>query len=297
MNRPLAGLTLAAARRAVTARLQTAAIETPDLDARLLVGAVTGLDLTGLMTAAGRVLSAAEADRLADLVARRLNGWPVARLIGTKEFWGLPLTLGAATLVPRPDSETVVEAALHLLHDRRDERLRIADLGTGTGALLLALLSELPQAYGIGTDISLAALTTARANAAGLARAARAGFVACDYAAALGGSFDLIVANPPYIETGEIATLPREVREHDPHLALDGGADGLAAYRRLLPQAAERLRTGGAVVVEVGAGQADAVAGLMRAVGLSGIAARTDLGGIARAVSGRKAAGKTRNYP
>ncbi|MGB3271401.1 MAG: peptide chain release factor N(5)-glutamine methyltransferase [Xanthobacteraceae bacterium] len=297
MNRPLAGLTLAAARRAVTARLQTAAIETPDLDARLLVGAVTGLDLTGLMTAAGRVLSAAEADRLADLVARRLNGWPVARLIGTKEFWGLPLTLGAATLVPRPDSETVVEAALHLLHDRRDEPLRIADLGTGTGALLLALLSELPQAYGIGTDISLAALTTARANAAGLARAARAGFVACDYAAALGGSFDLIVANPPYIETGEIATLPREVREHDPHLALDGGADGLAAYRRLLPQAAERLRTGGAVVVEVGAGQADAVAGLMRAVGLSGIAARTDLGGIARAVSGRKAAGKTRNYP
>jgi release factor glutamine methyltransferase len=289
VNRSFAGLTLAAARRAVTARLRAAAIETPDLDARLLVGAATGLDLTGLTLAAGRAMSAAEADRLADLVARRLDGWPVARLTGHKEFWGLSLTLDAATLVPRPDTETVVEAALALIGPDRGAALRIADLGTGTGALLLALLSELPRACGIGTDISLAALSIARANAARLGFAARACFALCDYAAALGDGFDLIVSNPPYIATAEIATLPREVREHDPARALDGGADGLAAYRRLLAQAADRLKPGGHLVVEVGAGQADAVAGQMQTAGLAPIGIRTDLGGIPRAVSGRKA--------
>ncbi|RIK96553.1 MAG: peptide chain release factor N(5)-glutamine methyltransferase [Proteobacteria bacterium] len=288
MSGPRAGTSLIAARRAIAARLAAAGIETPDLDARLLVGLVTGLDLTGLTVAAERPLTAAEGARLADLVQRRLDGWPVARLAGAKEFWGLSFTLDAATLVPRPDTETVVEAALHLLHGRRNEPLRIADLGTGTGALLLALLSELPRAYGIGTDISRAALAPARANATRLGLAARAGFVASDYAAALGESFDLIVSNPPYIATAEIATLPREVREHDPHLALDGGPDGLAAYRRLLPQAAGRLRRGGTLVVEVGAGQADAVADLMRAAGFSEVGSRADLGGILRAVGGRK---------
>mgnify|MGYP001393675684 CR=1 FL=1 len=288
MSGPPAGTSLIAARRAIAARLAAAGIETPDLDARLLVGLVTGLDLTGLTLAAERPLTAAESARLADLVQRRLDGWPVARLTGAKEFWGLSFDLNAATLVPRPDTETVVEAALHLLHGRRNEPLRIADLGTGTGALLLALLSELPRAYGIGTDISRAALATARANATWLAVAGRAGFVACDYAAALGESFDLIVSNPPYIATAEIATLPREVREHDPHLALDGGPDGLAAYRRLLPQAAGRLQRGGALVVEVGAGQADAVADLMRAAGLSQVGTRADLGGVLRVVEGRK---------
>lgn len=288
MSGPFAGTSLAAARRAIAARLAAAGIETPELDARLLVGLVTGLDLTGLTVAAERCLTATEGARLADLVQRRLDGWPVARLAGVREFWGLSFTLDAATLVPRPDTETVVEAALHLLHGERNDPLRIADLGTGTGALLLALLSELPRAYGIGTDISTAALATARGNAARLALTGRAGFVACDYAAALGDGFDLIVSNPPYIATAEIATLPREVREHDPQLALDGGPDGLAAYRRLVPQAAGRLGRGGALVVEVGAGQAEAVAGLMQAAGLSQVHARADLGGVLRAVEGRK---------
>lgn len=284
-----AALTVAAARRAVATRLRAAGIDTPDLDARMMVGAVVNLDLTGLIVAAERPLTVQESARLADLTARRLNGWPVARLTGAKEFWGLSLALDEATLVPRPDSETVIEAALDRLHQIRSARLRVADLGTGSGALLLALLSELPRAYGIGTDISLAALRTARANARRLAFADRAGFVACDYAAALGGGFDLIVSNPPYIVTAAITTLPREVREHDPVRALDGGADGLAAYRRLLPQAVARLAAGGTLVVEVGAGQSDAVAGLMHAAGLSDVGTRADLGGIPRVVGGQKA--------
>lgn len=287
-RRDSAGLTVAAARRSIAGRLRAAGIESPDLDARVLVGAVTALDLTGLIMAAARPLTQAESARLADLVQRRLEGWPVARLAGRKEFWGLALDLDAATLVPRPDTETVVEAALDIIGEARAASLRIADLGTGSGALLLALLSELPQATGIGTDISLPALRTARANAARLALAARAAFVLCDYSAALGDGFDLIVSNPPYIASAAIAGLPPEVRDHDPRRALDGGADGLDAYRRLVPQAAARLRPSGALVVETGQHQAAAVAALMQAAGLSEIVARPDLGGIPRAVGGRK---------
>ena len=160
--------------------------------------------------------------------------------------------------MPRPDTETVVELALEMLRatPRPDRRLRIADLGTGSGAILLALLSELPDAIGIGTDISVAALQTARDNAVDLGLAGRAGFVACDYAAALSGPFDLIVSNPPYIRSADIAGLATEVRDYDPPRALDGGADGLDAYRALIPQAARLLAPQGALVVEVGQGQA-----------------------------------------
>jgi release factor glutamine methyltransferase len=233
----------------------------------------------------------AEALRLADFARRRLEGEPVARILGHREFWGLALELSPATLVPRPDTETVVELALEMLHAAPDpnHRLRIADIGTGSGAILLALLSELPDACGVGTDISEAALRTASSNAANLRLADRAGFVACDYAAALSDRFDLIVSNPPYIRSAEIAGLAAEVRDHDPRAALDGGADGLQAYRALIPQAGLLLAPFGVLVVEAGHDQSSDIEGLMAAAGLTlERPARADLAGILRAVAGRK---------
>ncbi len=173
------------------------------------------------------------------------------------------MKLSAATLVPRPDTETVVELALEMLRacSPADHQPRIADLGTGSGAILLALLSELPGAHGTGTDISEQALQTAHNNAVDLGLAERADFIACDYAAGLSGLFDLVVSNPPYIRSADIAGLATEVRDHDPIRALDGGADGLDAYRALVPQAARLLAPGGALVVEVGDGQDGEVAG------------------------------------
>jgi release factor glutamine methyltransferase len=282
--------TVDSARRALAVRLEAAGGDSAETDARLLTGAALGLDLTGLITAANRVLTPSELDQLESLVRRRLAGEPVARILGVGEFWGLPLKLSAATLVPRPDTETVVERALELLADgARDRPLRIADLGTGSGAILLALLSELPKAEGIGTDISAEALATAEANAAQLGLASRARFIRCDYASALSGTFDLIVSNPPYIRSADIAALAVDVRAHDPILALDGGADGLAAYRALIPQSAALLAPGGALVVEAGQGQSGAIETLMTGSGLTvDSRPKPDLAGIFRAVTGRK---------
>jgi release factor glutamine methyltransferase len=288
---PFAGQTVDTARRTLAARFKSESIDSAELDARILVGAVLGLDLTGVIAKAARLLTSDETTRLEDFARRRLAGEPVARILGTREFWGLPLKLSAATLVPRPDTETVVELALEILRAGRpaNHPLRIADIGTGSGAILLALLSELPDAYGIGTDISEAALQTAHSNALDLGLAGRARFVACDYAAALAEDFDLIVSNPPYIRSVEIAALAPEVRDHDPRRALDGGADGFDAYRALVPQAAKRLAPGGILVVEVGAGQSAEVAQLMTAAGLMpGGAPKADLAGIHRAVAGRR---------
>ncbi|WP_316161189.1 peptide chain release factor N(5)-glutamine methyltransferase [Bradyrhizobium sp. SZCCHNRI20481] len=288
----IAGVTIDAARRALAARFADAGLDSPELDARLLIGHALQLDLTGLVMHGRRQLSHDDAQRLETLMQRRLAGEPVARLLGTKEFWGLDLRLSADTLVPRPDTETVVELALEHLAAGGDlkRRLRIADLGTGSGAILLALLSELPWAFGLGTDISLAALTTARDNARALGLADRAGFVACSYAAALAVGFDLIVSNPPYIPSSEIGALDAEVRAHDPLRALDGGKDGLDAYRALIPQAAALLQPGGAVIVEVGLGQSDDVAALMVRAGLTADSStiRADLAGIPRTVMGLK---------
>src|SRR5947208_5080663 len=226
-----AGQTVEAARRGLAAQLKTAAIDSAELDARILAGHVLGLDLTGLISAAQHQLTPDESARLAEFARRRLVGEPVARIIGEKEFWGLPLQLSSATLVPRPDTETVVELALELVRagGNLDRALRIADLGTGSGAILLALLSELPAAQGFGTDISLAALQTAAANATRAGLSDRATFIMCDYASGLTGAFDLIVSNPPYIRTAEIGGLAGDVRKYDPPAALDGGADGLDA--------------------------------------------------------------------
>jgi release factor glutamine methyltransferase len=285
--------TVETARRALTLQFRSAGIDSAELDARLLIGHALGLDLTGLITAAQRQLTHGESARLDDYARRRLAGEPVARIVGEKEFWGLPLQLAPATLVPRPDTETVVELALELLRagGEPDGAPRIADLGTGTGAILLALLSELPAATGTGTDISVAALQTAAANAARAGLSDRATFIACDYASGLSGPFDLIVSNPPYIRSADIGGLAVEVRDHDPRAALDGGADGLDAYRALVPQAARLLAPGGTLVVEAGEGQSGQIEALMVAAGLTPAhAPKADLAGIPRAVAGHKTA-------
>ena len=268
-------------------RFRQQGIDSAELDARLLTGGAFGLDLTGLIAATTRIVTPDEAAHLENFLQRRLAGEPVARILGVKEFWGLTLNLSAATLVPRPDTETVVELALEVC--RRQERRRIADIGTGSGAILLALLSELPDATGVGTDISLEALRMARDNAARLGLTQRAAFVACNYTAALSGPFDLIVSNPPYIRSADIAGLDREVREYDPPRALDGGPDGLAAYRAIAPDAARLLAPGGTLIVEAGYGQSGPIAELMSASGLTpDVPPKADLAGIPRAVAGRR---------
>jgi release factor glutamine methyltransferase len=284
---------IARTRRALAQSFRRHGLSTPELDARLLVAHALGLDHAALAADAARILSATEADAIAALAARRRAREPVARIIGVKEFWGLDFKLNGATLVPRPETETVIEAALALL-DRAQARcaeLKIADLGTGSGALLLAFLSELPLARGVGTDMSRAALDCARHNAAGLGLAARAAFIACDFGAALQGPFDLIVSNPPYVRRDDIATLAPEVRVFDPWLALDGGADGLDAYRSIATTARRLLSPDGVLVLELGAGQLDAVEGMLAAAGLLPVGGpRHDLLGIARALAVKLAA-------
>jgi release factor glutamine methyltransferase len=232
------------------------------------------------------VLTPPETDRLGADVARRLRHEPVARIVGRKEFWSLPLRITPAVLVPRPETETVVEAALAVV--ARSAAARIADIGVGSGAILLALLSELPNAMAIGTDRDAGALQVARRNAEDLGLGGRAAFVACDFGAALAGACDLVVSNPPYIATREIATLAPEVRDFDPRGALDGGSDGLTAYRAVAADAPRLLAPGGWLVVEVGIGQADAVTALFAGIGLeTPDPPRRDLAGVPRVVKAR----------
>ena len=278
-------VSVAAARRRLAQRFRDAGLDTPDLDARVLVGHALGLDHAALAGAADRMLAGEECSALDALAARRLAGEPVARIVGWKEFWGLPFRLGPATLVPRPETETVVETALALMKTTSQQPLRIADLGTGSGAILAALLSELPRAVGVGTDLSVAALTLARDNCRQLTLSDRADFVACSFGAALSGGFDLVVSNPPYIKTGDVAGLALEIREHDPVLALDGGPDGLAAYRALAADAARLLGPRGHMVVELGIGADAEVACLFSAAGLKVGAPRPDLAGAPRALT------------
>jgi release factor glutamine methyltransferase len=284
------GAAVSTARRTLTNEFRSAGLDTPELDARLIVGHALELDHAGLLAAAHRRLDAQEAAAIARLAGRRRAREPVARIVGVKEFWGLQFALGAATLVPRPESETVVEAALAAI-DRagaRSRALRIADLGTGSGALMLALLSELPNAVGVGTDRSVAAIAIARANAARLGIAARAVFLACDFAAALGDGFDLVVSNPPYVRSADIDALAPDVRDHDPRLALDGGADGLDAYRAIASEARRILAPGAELIVEIGYGQEASVAAELGEYGLAVTApARADLAGIPRALAAR----------
>ena len=275
------------ARRFWAAEFRAAGIDSPELDARILVGHALSLDHAGLVAAGARKLAPGEAIAIAVLARRRLAREPIARIVGSKEFWGLRLAVDAATLVPRPETETVVEAALTTVDRGRSRPLRIADLGTGSGAILLALLSELPTAFGVGTDTNPAALAVARDNARRLGLT-RASYIACDLAAALRGPFDLIVSNPPYVASVDIAALPPEVRLFDPLRALDGGPDGLHFYRALAGVAPALLAADGALVVELGAGQAELVAALFAAAGLVPWAPRPDLNGVLRALVARK---------
>jgi release factor glutamine methyltransferase len=280
-----AGITLTAKRQALTETLRQAGIESPDLDARLLIGHALGLDRTALMTNGDRALHADDIAAIDALAARRLQHEPVSRILGRKEFWSLTLDVSNAVLVPRPETETIVEAVLEFIGGARLEPLRLLDIGTGSGALLLALLTELSNATGIATDISPAAIAVARVNAGRLGLAERCGFVVCNIADGVTGPFDLIVSNPPYIAHGEIATLEPDVRDYDPALALDGGKDGLDAYRAIAAQAPGLLAPGGRLIVELGAGQERAVSALFTKSGLMVEAARPDLAGIPRALS------------
>jgi release factor glutamine methyltransferase len=278
----LRGATVARARRALAERFRQAGIESPELDARILVGHALALDHAGLAAAEKQELSTATVSQINALAARRLAHEPVARIVGEKEFWGLPFAVTPAVLVPRPETETVVELALSLVE--RTAPLRIADLGTGSGAILLALLSELPHARGTGIDIAPDALEVARANAERRGLGERAEFALRDFAT-MEGTFDLVVSNPPYVASGDIAALAPEVREYDPRNALDGGPDGFAAYRTIAGIACGLLRPNGHLVVEIGAGQQTAVSELFTHSGLALAAVRNDLSGIPRALA------------
>ncbi len=216
-----------------------------------------------------------------ELVEQRASRVPLSRIIGRREFWSLEFYLTDHTFDPRPDSELVVEAALDFITDR-DAALRVADFGTGTGCLLLSLLSELRNASGVGIDRKPATVKAAAHNAANLGLTSRATFFAGDWGAAISGKFDLIVTNPPYIATEEICKLDPDVRLYEPRLALDGGGDGLAAYRALAPELASLLAPKGLVVVEVGIEQAAIVTRLIHAAGLEVRATKLDLTGVAR---------------
>ena len=281
-------MTIAEARRALAEAFRKVGLDSPELDARLLVCHALGLDHTALAASPDRPLTPQDESTVAALKERRLAHEPVAHILGTKGFWGLTLRVTPATLVPRPETETIIETALAAIDENgaRSRALRIADLGTGTGALLLALLSELPNAFGVGTDMSAAALSVARGNAEQLGLASRAWFVLSDFGSALAGGFNLIVSNPPYIPSGDIAALSPEVH-HDPRTALDGGPDGLACYCAITADAKRLVAPGGNLVLELGIGQERAVADLVKVAGLFPLPADPDLSGIPRALRAR----------
>ncbi len=260
----------------IAARLQAAGIADARREARILLAASCGTDAAGLLRR--ETVAPAEFE---PLLTRREAREPLAYITRRREFWGLDFAVSPATLIPRPDSETLIEAALAALPDRMAVR-RILDLGTGTGCLLLAALSEFPAAYGVGVDIAPAAVGLAKGNAAALALAGRAGFIAGDWAAAINGTFDLILSNPPYIPAGDLASLMPEVQKFEPRTALDGGADGFAAYRAICAALPGLLAPDGVAVVELGAGQAHVFSHLSESHGFN-VALRLDLGGHERA--------------
>jgi release factor glutamine methyltransferase len=280
-------LTIAACRRAWSAEFRAHGIDSPELDARVLIGHALRLDHAALAARADQPLSDEQQCAIGALAARRLAHEPVARITGIKEFWSLPLRVTGATLTPRPETETVVEAVLDALDNRgpRSRPWRIADIGTGSGAIALALLAELPNAVAVATDIDAAAVVVARDNARRLG-VTRAAYLVCDMVCALRGPFDVIVSNPPYIATADVDRLPPEVRQFDPRLALDGGADGLHYYHVLAAAAVPLLAGNGVLVVEVGKDQGEQVAALIAAAGLAPVALRPDVNGMPRALIG-----------
>lgn len=282
----VAGDTLVAAWGKARRRFEAAGLEQPVLDARLLLEEAAGVARLDIVTDPHRPLTAAQAQAYERVAARRAAREPVSHILGRKGFWTLTLTVTPDVLSPRPETELLVEAVLG--HAPADAPFTLLDLGTGSGAILLAVLAARPLAMGVGVDISAAALAVAGANAAALGLSSRAHWQRADWAAGLAGAFDVVVANPPYIPTGDLETLSPEVRRFDPILALDGGADGLDAYRALAGVTPGVVAPDGALVLEVGAGQAQAVTALFEAAGFRTERVIKDLAGHARTLVLRK---------
>ena len=275
------GLTIGAAVAETQTRLDAAGIESPRREARLLVALASGLGAAAIVGYPERTLAPAAERRLEDFVARRAAREPFSRIVGKREFWSLDFALSPETLDPRPDSETLVAAVLERVIDRQAP-LRILDFGTGTGCLLLSLLSELPRAVGFGIDIAPGAAAAARQNAEAMSLGNRAFFLVGAWGAALSGEVDVAVANPPYIPSGAIPGLEPEVARHDPWRALDGGADGLQAHRELAPYLRRLVSASGFAAIEVGAGQAARAAKIYCAAGLDEAGRHRDLRGVER---------------
>jgi len=281
---PASGPTLVSAWKAAQARLKAARIDSPSIDARLLLEAATGASRMDILTDPYRAVSADQLAMLDGFVDRRLKREPVSRILGRKGFWKIMLNVTPDVLSPRPDTETILDIAMlaHAPH----EAFTVADLGTGSGAILLAILSERPAAKGVGTDISFEALAVARENATNLDLDGRATFLRTEWASGFADqSFDLVVSNPPYIPSGDIPGLDPEVRDHDPILALDGGPDGLEAYRQLAPEIKRILKAGGVFAVEIGWDQGEAVKALFDAQGFDNVIVVKDLGDRHRVVT------------
>jgi release factor glutamine methyltransferase len=280
-------ITLVQAWKAARDRLTAAGLDSPVIDARLLVEAATLASRTDIITDPKRPLTDAQAAELDAFLHRRERREPVSHILGRKGFWNVILHVSRDVLTPRPDTEALVDLCLKAFAPAA--RFRMLDLGVGSGAIMLALLAERPGASGLGVDVSEEALAVARDNAARLGLAGRAAFLRSDWTVGLADeSFELVAANPPYIPTADIALLDPEVRDHEPLAALDGGPDGLDAYRELAPQILRVLKPGGLFVLEVGPGQAGPVQLLMAGAGGIGLWVSPDYGGHDRVVAGRK---------
>ena len=279
--------TLGPLLRHVRRVLEAAGVAEAALDARLIVEHATGATRTDLLLSPGRAVRPEGARAAAAMLERRLAGEPVFRILGHREFHGLRLALSPGTLEPRPDTEALVDLALPHVRAMaaRHGACRILDLGTGTGAVALALLKEEPLATALATDISQDALATAAANADMTGMATRFRTVRSDWFEAVEGRFHLVVSNPPYIASNEVELLAREVREHDPRAALDGGPDGLDAYRAIAAGVERHLEADGMVAVEIGIGQAHAVEAIFARHGFRLAERAEDLGGVLRVVA------------
>ncbi|MBU2136645.1 MAG: peptide chain release factor N(5)-glutamine methyltransferase [Alphaproteobacteria bacterium] len=285
-------LTLLKAWGMAKARLEAVGLPGPVIDARLLVEAAADATRLDIVTDPHRLLTAEQAAQLEDYLERRSRREPVSHILGRKGFWKIMLQVTPDVLTPRPDTECVVDAVLKATGEH--DRLSILDLGVGSGAILLAILAERPNAKGLGVDVSEDALAVARDNAAHLGLAGRCALLRGDWADGLSDAgFDIVTANPPYIASEVIETLEPEVRVHEPRLALDGGADGLDAYRRLAPEILRVLKPGGRFAVEIGYDQKAAVEDLFRAAGAAGVTTQQDLAGLDRVVLGEKRALET----
>jgi release factor glutamine methyltransferase len=270
-------------------RLEAAGVDGPVIDARLLVEAAAGASRTDIIADPQRALSEAQEVVLEDYVARRERREPVSHILGRKGFWKIMVSVTPDVLTPRPDTETVVERVLTLFPEGR--AFSVLDLGVGSGAILLAILAERPAAKGLGVDVSEEALAVARENAANLGLASRTVLLRGDWTRGLGDAgFDLVVSNPPYIPSADIETLEPEVRDHEPRLALDGGADGLDAYRQLAPEILRVLKPGGRFAVEIGFDQSAAVEALFREAGAAEVETAKDLANRDRVVLGARPA-------